>query len=99
MNYRISRRANGDIEGICDSIAENNPEAANRLDERLHEAMRLLAQFPRMGHTRPDVQDKRYLFWAVGNWIIAYRIEPKEVLVVRVLHGHRDFRKLFRGKS
>jgi plasmid stabilization system protein ParE len=49
-----------------------------------------------MGHTRPDVPDKRYLFRAVGKYIIAYRIEGKELVVVRVLHGARDFRKLFK---
>jgi toxin ParE1/3/4 len=98
MNYRISPRANADIEAICDRIAENDPAAADRLDERFHQAIRLLAQFPRMGHTRPDVQDKRYLFWAVGKYVIAYRVEGDEVIVVRVLHGHRDFRKLFKRK-
>ncbi len=61
--------------------------------------MQLLARFPRMGHTRPDVQDKRYLFWAVGNCVIAYRVERNDLVVVRVLHGHRDFRKLFTRSS
>lgn len=99
MKYRISRRANADIEALCDRIAENNPDAAEELDERLHEAIKLLARFPRMGHTRADVTDPRYLFWAVGKIIIAYRLEDKELLVVRVVHGARDFRKLFKRKS
>jgi plasmid stabilization system protein ParE len=96
MTYRISRQAHKDIEAICDYIAENNPDAAERLDDRFHEAMHLLGRFPRMGHTRADVSDKRHLFWAVGNYVIAYRIEENAVLVVRVLHGARDFRKLFK---
>jgi plasmid stabilization system protein ParE len=48
-----------------------------------------------MGHTRPDVKDKRYLFWAVGSYVIAYRVEQKALVVIRVLHGARDFRRLF----
>ncbi|HYV36200.1 MAG TPA: type II toxin-antitoxin system RelE/ParE family toxin [Gemmataceae bacterium] len=99
MKYRISRRADADIERICDYIAENNPDAAERLDEKIHRAIQLLADFPGMGHTRPDVADKRYLFWAVGNYVIAYRVEKKELVVVRVLHGARDFRKLFNRKQ
>jgi toxin ParE1/3/4 len=99
MRYRISRRAEADIEAICDYIAQDNPDAAERVDERIHDAIKLLAKLPGMGHTRPDVSDKRYRFWAVGNYVIAYRLEGKELLVVRVVHGARDFRKLFKPAS
>lgn len=75
MKYRISRRADRDIEIICNRIAENNPVAADRLDERFHKEIQFLAQFPGAGHTRPDVGDKRYLFRAVGNYVVAYRLE------------------------
>ncbi len=99
MKYRISRRADVDIERICDCIAEDNPDAADRLDQEIHQAIQLLAKFPGMGHARPDVQDKRYLFRAIGNYVIAYRLEKKELVVVRVVHGARDFRKLFPPKQ
>lgn len=99
MKYRISRMADADIERVCDHIAEDNPEAAGRLDQQIHRAIQLLAKFPGIGHSRPDVKDKRYLFRAVGNYIIAYRVEKKELVVVRVVHGARDFRKLFRPKK
>ena len=95
MTYRISRRADADIAALCDQIAQDNPDAADRLDERLHHSIELLAQFPGMGHTRPDVRDKRYRFWTVGHCVIAYRVEGNELIVVRVVHGARDFRKLF----
>jgi toxin ParE1/3/4 len=98
MNYRISRRADADIAALCDYIAKDNPDAAGRLDERLHHAIELIAQVPGMGHTRADVQDKRYLFWVVDKCVIAYRVERNELVVVRVLHGARDFRKLFKPK-
>jgi plasmid stabilization system protein ParE len=50
-----------------------------------------------MGHTRADVKDKRYRFWVAGSYVIAYRMEAHELVVVRVLHGARDFRRLFGG--
>jgi toxin ParE1/3/4 len=99
MRYRISRRAEADIERICDYIAKDNPDAAERVDERIHDAIKLLARLPGMGHNRPDVNDKRYFFWAVGNYVIAYRVEGKELVVVRVVHGARDFRRLFKPPS
>jgi plasmid stabilization system protein ParE len=70
-----------------------------RLDERFHAAMKQLAQFPGMGHSRADVSDARYLFWAVEKYVIAYRIEAKELVIVRVLHGARDFRRIFEQDS
>jgi len=99
MNYRISHKANIDIEGICDYIAEDNPEAAGRLDEKIHRAIERLAEFPGMGHMRADVEDKRYRFWVVGKYVIAYRVEQDELLVIRVLHGARDFRTFFRDNE
>lgn len=95
MKYRISRRADKDIEKICDFTARDNLDAANRLDERIHQTIKSLAEFPGMGHTRSDVEDRRYLFWSVGNYVIAYRIERKSLVVVRIVHGARDFRRLF----
>lgn len=95
MRYRISIRANRDLEHIFDFIARDNIDAAERLDERFHNSIKTLAQFPRMGHRRQDVQDRRYLFWNVGTYVIAYRIERKTLIVVRVLHGSRDFRRQF----
>jgi plasmid stabilization system protein ParE len=98
MKYRISSRANRDIEEICDRIAQDKPSAADRFDERLHQTMQMLAKFPGAGHTRTDVVGHRYLFWSVGNYVIAYRVERAELIVVRVVHGARNFRKLFAGK-
>jgi toxin ParE1/3/4 len=99
MTYRISGRANADIEAIWEYIAQDNIDAATRVDERIHHALHMLARFPGMGHARPDVRDKRYLFWTVGTYVIAYRMEDNKLIVVRVLHGARDFRKLFRGSE
>lgn len=96
MKYRISRRADQDIERICDRIAKDNFAAAERLDEEIHETVKLLARFPHLGHRRADVQKKSYLFRTVGNYVIAYRIERSELVVVRVVHGARDFHRLFK---
>src|SRR5258708_8019837 len=95
MKYRISQRADADIQHACDRIAEDNPDAADRLDEQIHRAIQILAKFPGLGHSRADVTDKRYLFWAVGKYVIAYRMEHKEIVVVRALHRPLDFHNPF----
>lgn len=97
MNYRITRKANRDIERICDRIARDDPAAADRVDEKIHKAIHLLADFPGLGHTRSDVTNPNYRFRAVGNYMIAYRVEVDQLVVVRVVHGARDFRDIFGG--
>ena len=98
MSYRISPRADRDIRSICDDIARDNVSAADKLDRRLHEAIERLGSMPGLGHGRADVRNPRYRFWSVGNYVVAYRMEGRVLVVVRVVHGARNFRKLFRGR-
>jgi toxin ParE1/3/4 len=92
MSYRISPRADADLDEIWTYIAQDNPRAADRMEQALHEAMEQLGRMPGLGHRRSDASD-RYRFWSVGRYLIAYRVEKKTVHVVRVLHGSRDIRR------
>lgn len=56
--------------------------------------MKLLADHPGMGHKRADVADDRYRFWSVYSYVIAYRVENDVLLVVRVIHGARNVRRV-----
>jgi len=96
MIGRITRRADADVRAICRYIAQDNPDAADKLDARLHEEMWKLVRTPGIGHRRADVTNARYRFWVVGKYVIAYRVEKATVVISRVIHGARDFRKLFR---
>lgn len=93
MKVRISRRADRDIVRIWDVIAQDSPTAADQVENKLLAAMKLLGDHPGGGHTRDDVTDPRYRFWPVYSYVVAYRVEREEVLIVRVLHGARDVRK------
>src|SRR5437868_3820335 len=99
MRYRISHRADADIDEICDYIAQHNIRAADKVDLAIHQAVERLSEMPGLGHTRADVSDPRYRFWSVGNYVIAYRVEERTLVVVRVLHGARDFRAIFGKRS
>lgn len=95
MSYRLSKRADTDFDEIWNYIAQHDPAAADPVENDIHNAIRMLVRWPGMGHRRSDVSDDRYRFWSVGNYVIAYRVEAKKVVVVRIVHGARDFRKLF----
>ena len=49
-----------------------------------------------MGHTRRDVRDSRYRFWAVRPYVIAYASDDESLTITRVVHGRRNFRLLFK---
>lgn len=98
MKLRISGCADADLGAIWQYIALDDVAAADRVERDLHAAMRLLAEYPGIGHTRPDVNDRRYRFWRVHSYLIAYRVEGDTLFVVRVLHGAHDVRsQLHRG--
>jgi len=93
MKLRITAKADADLQSIWEYFATENPAAANRLEDALHNAMQFLAEFPGLGHCRADVREKRYRFWSVFSYLIAYRTEGEDLIVVRVLHGARDIRR------
>jgi toxin ParE1/3/4 len=89
MSYEISPRADADLDEIWTYIATDDPRAADRTEQALHEAMEQLARMPGMGHRRADAGEQ-YRFWRVGSYLIAYRVNAGVVQVVRVLHGARN---------
>ena len=94
----VQNQARLDLLEIWHWIAKDGVTAANRVGEKLDAAIRRLVEMPGKGHTRRDVKDRRYRFWSVYSYIIAYRYDHATLTVVRVIHGSRDFRGLFTTK-
>jgi toxin ParE1/3/4 len=86
-----------DLLEIWHHIAEDSIDNAHQMAAELEEATQLLARFPGMGHHRSDVPEK-YLCWAVDPYVIVYHYDGKRLIVERVLHGARDFKRIFKGK-
>lgn len=92
----VRPRARLDLLEIWHHIARDSREAADRVGERLDAAIRGLVEMPGKGHTRSDVKVPRYRFWSVYSYVIAYCYDDDTLTVVRVVHGARNFRRLFR---
>lgn len=100
VGYRFTQSANLDINVIWESIAEDNLQAADRVVSAVYEHVRLLVKFPRAGHLREDLAGQRsLLFSPVGNYIVAYREERQELIVIAVLHAARDIPRILRHRS
>ncbi len=94
----IQPQARLDLLEIWLYIAQDSLDAANRVGEALDLAINALLPMPAKGHRRSDVKDSRYLFWTVYSYVIAYRYDEDTLTIVRVVHGARNFRKLFRKR-
>ncbi len=91
----ISEQARRDILDVWHYIATDSVEAANRVSFDIINAIEKLAKLPGLGHFRPDVRSRKLRCYCIFSYIIIYRVDPDQLVVIRVVHGARDFRKLF----
>lgn len=92
----IRPQARVDLLEIWHHIAQDSIEAANKVSDRLDAAIHDLVRMPGKGHTRPDVRRRDYRFWSVYSYVIAYSFDDLTLTVVRVVHGRRNFRSIFK---
>lgn len=93
-------RARDDLLDLYVFIASENPEAADRLFERIQSKAHLLGVQPRIGPRRPDIRASVRIL-IEGSYLILYETHPdtdagpvEVVEIVRVVHGRRDLRSL-----
>lgn len=86
MTVRWSRPALLDLRRIREYIAQDSPTMAAATVSRLRTAALGLEQFPRRG--RPgDQEGTRELVVARTPYIIVYRIDDDEIVILRAIHG------------
>jgi toxin ParE1/3/4 len=84
-----SPKSEADLIDIWLYVAEDQPVNADRLLDRLHDAVMLLAETPNMGVDRPALANGIKSF-PIGRYILYYRIKPDVLELVRVLSASRD---------
>lgn len=92
--FVLHPEAYSDLLEIWEYIAADNLDAADRVVNELHKAMKSLVQFPRQGHSRPDLTSRPLRFTVVREYVIAYAADQDPLAVVAVLHGRRNPRVL-----
>lgn len=100
--YGLHPQAYSDLDEIRDYIAQDSPDAADRVIDEIFDCFERLAQFPGLGHARPDLTSRGLRFVAVRGYLIAYASERKPLRIVAVLHGRRNPRliaEVLRGRS
>ena len=100
--YTLHPEAFGDIDRIREYIADDNPDAADRLVAEIFDAIRSLVVFPNQGYRRPNLSSRPLRFALVREYVIAYAFDRKPLRVLAVFHGRRRPRliaEILRGRE
>jgi plasmid stabilization system protein ParE len=68
--YRLTERAEVDVEAIADFVATHGTDAAVKVVLALEEAFVLLASRLGIGHAREDLTDRPLKFWSVYSDLV-----------------------------
>jgi toxin ParE1/3/4 len=101
-SYRLHSEAYNDIDEIRAYIAEDNPDAADRVVTAIFDRIRSLVDFPHQGYRRPNLTSRQVRFALVHEYVIAYAPETKPLFVLAVFHGRRSPRlisAILRGRE
>jgi plasmid stabilization system protein ParE len=99
--YALTPLAKADISEVWAYIADDNEDAADRVERAFYDACEFVAERPLLGHSRKDLTKRALLFWVVTpypNYVIVYRAETAPMQVVAVLHGKRDVRRILKNR-
>lgn len=88
-----SNQARLDLLSIWLYIAEDNPNAADKLLDNIGSTCELLGENPKLGQARPDIAPTmRHL--PIKNYLILYQEQPLGIEIIRVIHGSRDLNEI-----
>lgn len=93
---RWSRQALRDLDAVGAYLERSSPEYARALVGRLYEAAGMLADFPQMGRSVPEVALAHVRELIREGYRIVYLAGDDEVEVLAVLHGRQDLGKKLR---
>src|ERR1700755_1712378 len=98
--YKRSLASKSDYLEIWLYVAEQSQSvnAADRVVSSFDEKLSLLASHPGMGPSREDIGPGLRTF-PVGSYLLIYRVIRNSIELVRVVHGSRDLRQLFRRRK
>lgn len=91
MIVRLSAEAERDLESIGDRIAQDNPARAVSFIGGLRAKCLALADFPMRFPLVPRYEGRSIRHRPHGNYLIFYRVEVEEVVVIHILHGPMDY--------
>ena len=98
--YKITilQNAREDIGEIYFYIAEDSPNSALAMTDKIIDKINTLAELPLIGKIVQDSElaKQEYRMLVIESYIAFYKLINDEVVVYRVLHGMRDYPDLLK---
>ena len=97
MAHRVSPQAEAELDAIWYHTATQSSsiEVADRVIDNLTSHFHLLATNPHLGRRRDDDLASGLRSFPVGEYLIFYRVDQIDVLILHVVRGSRDIHALF----
>lgn len=89
LNLEWKKQAQADLLAILDFISDDNPDAAQELKDEIEAKAEKLREYPEM--YKPGRKRGTRELVAHKNYIVVYRVTPKQVEVLRVKHAAQQW--------
>ena len=89
MGYTLHPAVYNDLEEIHGYLEGFNPNKADRILDEFLNAFDLLANFPNLGHRRPDLTSRDLRFKIVRKYLIVFLPNQEALWIVAVVDGRR----------
>lgn len=101
MGHRRAPEADSDLDDIWYYVAADSGsmDLADRLIDAITDRFYLLATHPEIGRRHDEDLRAGLRSFAFRNYLIIYRIDDHDLLILRVLRGSRDINPLIRHLS
>lgn len=98
MAHRVAPRAEAELDAIWYYVAKEsgNIEIADRVVDSITERFFLLSTYPHIGRPRDEDLRPGLRSFIAGEYVIVYRVEDEDVLILHVIRASRDIEALFR---
>ncbi len=98
MAHRLSPQAEAELDDIWFYVAKasDSIDIADRLIDSITDRFYLLSRYPHMGRPRDRDLQPGLRSFAVGEYVIIYRVEREDVLILHVMRGSRNIPELLR---
>jgi len=98
MAHRLALAAEAELDDIWHYIATESRsiEIADRVVDAITARFFLLATHPHIGRRRDEDLRPGLRSFPAGEYVIIYRVDDADVLILHVVRGSRDLEALFR---
>lgn len=96
MAHRLAPQVETELDQIWYYLARESGsiEIADRLIDSITDRFLLLASHPYLGRRRDDDLRPGLRSFSVGEYVIIYRVDDADALILHVVHGRRDIETL-----